>query len=469
MPRCLVFAPFFRTHNLCTLFGGRDIIQTTASGQEKEYRSNGLPTPAASDTSHSIMSHFTSFEQLQHWLDKRGLFHMDLGLERTDKALDRLGLRNPNFAVAHMVGTNGKGSTTTFLASLCAEHGAKAGVYTSPHFITIRERIRIGRDMLPPTFWVEQANLVMDTTEDLGLTYFEFLTVLAVQMFATTGVDAAIMEAGLGGTYDAVCSMRRDLLCLTPIGLDHQAVLGNTITEIATDKAGAMRKDMPVFSAPQVDEAAAVISQRAATCGARLHTDLPPLPAHSSPSLAGPHQQTNARLALAAWNELSRRLHIAPDTTKEIRALGTAFIPGRLQHISGLHISNNPVDLLIDGAHNPHALYALQKALPAMNFHPDAIVFACLKDKDMQTMGPLVRSLTHGPIIVPYMDAHERTADPEVTARHIGGQVQTAPGLARALEKAAQSGGKVLVCGSLYLLSEFYRLWPDQLDTTPQE
>ncbi len=416
------------------------------------------------------MTHFQSFAQFQSWLDQRGLFHMELGLERTDAALDLLRLRDPKFVVAHVVGTNGKGSTTTFLSSLCAGHGVRTGVYTSPHFLTMRERIRIGRCMLPESFWVEQANAVMERTAHLGLTYFEFLTVLAVQMFAAAGTDAAIMEAGLGGTYDAVCSLRRDLLCLTPIGLDHQAILGDTLTQIATDKAGAMREGMPVFCAPQVDEACRVIRNRAAECDARLHTDLPDLPDCAPLGLDGPHQRGNARLALAAWTELSRRLGVHADAAAQARALRTAFIPGRLQRVGKVRTATGEIDLVVDGAHNPHAFTALPDALQAMDFRPDAVVFACLKDKDIRTMGPLVRCLTHGPVIIPHMDAHERTADPQQTARHIGGKTATAFGLPQALEMAASLPGsqnhaapRVLLCGSLYLLAEFYTLRPEHL------
>jgi dihydrofolate synthase/folylpolyglutamate synthase len=421
------------------------------------------------------MTHFTSFHQLQHWLDARGLFHMELGLKRTDMALDRLGLRDPKFFVAHIVGTNGKGSTTAFLSSLCHEHGLNAGVYTSPHFLSIRERIRIGQRMLPESFWVQQANAVMQRTEDLGLTYFEFLTVLAIHMFKDGGItgndiDLAVMEAGLGGTYDAVCSMRRDLLCLTPIGLDHQAVLGETIREIAQDKSGAMRPGMPVFCAAQQDEAAEVIAGRAANRKALLHMDLPQLPEGTRLLLAGPHQQDNARLALAAWNHISYSRNLAAQKNVQARALGKAFLPGRMQQANGVRTSAGPIDLLIDGAHNPPALTALTHALHTMEQVPDAVVFACLKDKDMQAMGPLVRSMTKGTIVVPRLEAQERTADPKQTAKAIGGDVTTAPDLATALEMAARSGddfqarsARVLVCGSLYLLAEFYTLRPEFL------
>lgn len=140
---------------------------------------------------------FHSFDDVQDHLDALGLFHMDFGLDRMRNALDALGLLTPPFVTVQIVGTNGKGSTSTFLSCVARAHGLKVGLYTSPHFVTPRERIRINGTMLPADRWPVLADRVMEAAPNL--TYFEFLTALGLLAFAEAGVDLVVMEAGLGG------------------------------------------------------------------------------------------------------------------------------------------------------------------------------------------------------------------------------------------------------------------------------
>ena len=191
--------------------------------------------------------HFTTIDQIWEHLDGLGFFHMDLSLTRMETALSRLGLSRPPFVVAQIVGTNGKGSTSAFLDSLSRAHGCRTGLYTSPHFLSPCERIRIDGVPLQEDLWPELATEVYAARPDL--TYFEFLTVLAILAFARQGVQLAVMEAGLGGAHDATTALASDLTCFAPVAMDHAAILGPTLRDIALEKCGAIRPRVPVVSA----------------------------------------------------------------------------------------------------------------------------------------------------------------------------------------------------------------------------
>lgn len=409
-------------------------------------------------------------------LDKLGLFHMDLGLERVETALQRLKLTSPDFGVIHVVGTNGKGSTSRTLAELATAHGLRAGLFSSPHFITPRERIHIDGRMLSPDSWTKLGNRVMEISEDTGLTYFEFITVLAILAFAEAGVDVAIMEAGLGGTYDAACAMRTDLTVFTNIGMDHEAILGDTLAAIATDKAGALRKDVPAISTPQEDDAAHVLTTRAKAVGAPfafapdvmtyvpdLGTAYPtngdtPMLTGIFPAMSGPHQERNANLALSAWYRYSQQRGMDINSKACSRALRKAVVPGRFQHIDG------QPEFYLDGAHNPQALTALCDTVKAEGIAPSAIIFACLADKDLDTIAPLVASLGDCPIIVPELHGNSRARDAAETARAIGENAHPAQDINAALAEVENLDGPILLCGSLYLLAAFFTLHPEHLN-----
>ena len=244
---------------------------------------------------------FCSLQDVLRHLDALGLFHMDLGLDRMRRVLRALKLERPPFVVVQVAGTNGKGSTSAFLGALCAAHGCRTGLYTSPHFVSPEERIRINGTPVPGTAWPGPANRIVAASGE-ELTYFEFLTVLALLLFREAGVEVAILEAGLGGRHDATTAVTADIVCFTPIAMDHAAVLGPTLGDSARDKAGAIRSGAPVLTAPQFPAAAQALTAAATACGAELSA-APPLPPGWLPhlGLAGAHQLINAGLALAAW------------------------------------------------------------------------------------------------------------------------------------------------------------------------
>lgn len=423
---------------------------------------------------------FRSFREVREHLDALGMFHMELGLHRIRRVLAALGLERPPFAVVQVLGTNGKGSTSAFLASLCTAHGCRAGLYTSPHFVTPAERIRVGDKPLPGELWPRLANAVMVAAPGDDLTYFEFLTALALLAFRETGVEVAILEAGLGGRNDATTAVPADLLCFTPIAVDHAAVIGPTLAHIARDKTAAIRSRAPVFSAPQYPVAAAELAAAAARHEAEL-TAVDPLGPDWLPRLGlpGSHQLINAALALTAWKRLAPLLRRTGDGGAEARGLARAYLPGRLQLVprTGAHPA-----LVLDGAHNPHGMQALMRALmpsdsggaPALP-QPAAIIFSCLGDKDWRSSAAMLRGrLRHTPVFVPALE-NPRAADAREVADFFAAlsPARATPltdqdALGRALAGAAavcDAGDAVtIMTGSLYLLAEFFERYPQHLE-----
>ena len=420
---------------------------------------------------------FSTPADIQRHLDSLGLFHMDMGLGRMRRALAALDLARPPFVVAQVLGTNGKGSTSSFLASLALAHGCRVGLYTSPHFVSPTERIRIGgpNDAAcapwPVDDWIEPANQVMAAAPDL--TYFEFLTVLALLGFARKGVELAVLEAGLGGKHDATTAVAADLMCYAPIALDHKDILGPTLADIAADKAAAIRSAAPVCSVAQFPEAAKILERAARSHNAPFIRACP-VSADTRLGLSGPHQRANAGLALTAWRELAPMLGKSADDTKaQAQGLAQAFMPGRLQRVPG---TDQYPPLLLDGAHNPHGMAALIKALRAEGLQPAGAVFSCLADKDWLPAAQMLKHyLGEAPMFVVTLGNHRAAAAQDIAAACNALPPATAQalpqgpqGLAKALElaralPAATEARPVLMTGSLYLLSEFFTQHPQWL------
>ena len=424
---------------------------------------------------------FSHFQDVEAHLAKMGLFHQDLRLERMERALAALGLSGSSrlpFRVVQILGTNGKGSTAAFLDSLARQHGCRTGLYTSPHFVSPAERIRINGQPVSTALWAASANKIMAAVPEL--TYFEFLTVLALLLFQDARADLVILEAGLGGRHDATTAVAADLLCFTPVALDHCDVLGHSLYEIATDKAAAIRSAAPVCTAVQFPQVAAVLRQAASRHNAPLE-EAPPLPSEVGRlGLAGTHQRGNAGLALAAWRKLAPLLGREAGTPQSwAKALRHAFIAGRLQVAPAT--PERPA-LLLDGAHNPHGMNtlvaALKSGLPTAS-PPQAVIFSCLADKDWPTSARMLKAALPPdcPVFVPGLD-NPRAADPAGVCRFWntlprGGHAQVQDGphaVQKALARAAAARshtqdtradtGPVLVTGSLYLLAEVFALYP---------
>jgi len=400
---------------------------------------------------------FKTYTELTEYMDRLGLFHMDLTLGRMESFWDAFGL--PDTSVVHVVGTNGKGSTSTFFGSVARAHGLKVGLFTSPHFVSPRERILINRRMMSRQAWVDLANEVLAVSGSETLTYFEFQTCLAMLAFRCENVDVAVMEAGLGGRLDATNVFRPKLTLYTPIGMDHEKVLGDTLQAIARDKAGALHAGGCAVTGPQEPDALLELENRAGEVGARFMyaVDMAEPVEDVKLGLPGIHQGSNARLALAGWHWFAAGRGIKSEKDKEVFGLETAFIPGRFQRVS---VEGH--DILLDGAHNSHAFEALRAALKAEGIRPGCVVFTCLADKDLDSMIPLIRELTDGPVLVPAMESDQARDAGEVAAL-IGGNAVASGSMRETLDKGSKVQGPTLICGSLYLLAEFYTLYPDCL------
>ncbi len=413
---------------------------------------------------------FTDLQALADHLDSLNFFHMDLSLDRMNAVLEAMGLRRPPYATVQVVGTNGKGSTATFLASMLEAHGLRVGLYTSPHFHSPTERVQINGEWTDMLDWLEPASQAVQLCPQL--TYFELVTVVGLELFRREQVDVAVLEAGLGARYDATTAAAADMAVFTPVALDHTALLGGTAAEIAAEKAHAVRSTAPVVTAPQTEDVMAVLQARCQEFGAPL-TYAFPVDAGTVLGLAGEHQRVNAGTAVAALRALATRFGMTVDEGRVREGLASAFVPGRLQQVAGAPaqgaLPSRP-RCVLDGAHNPHGMATLVRALETGVVPlPNAVVYSCLADKDWRgALGQLAEMLAAVPWIVPAIPG-ERSERPVTVADYLMEHGVTAAlpcGSCRegfqALEQMGVTG-PVLVTGSLYLLSTFYDLWPDAL------
>lgn len=402
--------------------------------------------------------------------------HAKPGLDGTRDLLAGLGHPETRFASVHVAGTNGKGSVCALVERVLRAAGQRTGLYTSPHLVEFRERIRVnGR-------WADSAALSdgLDEIEALPesheRTFFEVATVLAFRQFAREKVKWAVVEVGLGGRLDSTNVLTPAVCAITSIGLDHTDMLGTTHAEIAAEKAGIMKAGVPVVSGVEHDESASVVARRASEVGAplRIARDVADvsvaqqgdwgtrLAVECAPwgrfqlqmRMLGGHQRENARVALVVLAELaSRGVRISLDALRE--GFGEARWPGRLEPC--------PRDkrLWWDGAHNLDGLRRLSAAWTNdLGFEPPSvIVFAAGKDKDARAMLVRLRAFAPEAALILTKTRNERAMTPEELA-----PLATAAGfkpekmasvpdaLTVALARADQ--GRALMCGSLFAVGE---------------
>lgn len=426
---------------------------------------------------------FQSFDDVLKHLNCLGLFHMDLGLDRMKRAIEALNIKIP-CPIIQVVGTNGKGSTATFLHSIALAHGFRAGIFTSPHFLSPVERIRMNEKYLPESAWAMIATQALRAVNDL--TYFELLTVMALVAFAFSEPDVLIFEAGLGGHNDATTAIGADILCITPIDLDHTNILGNTIEAIATDKVHAMHKNMyTVITAPQQKCVQEIIHNHAKSLNLSTYNfdDFSELPetaeilAEYELGIKGKHQYTNAQQALTTWHHICKKQGWFIDKNAIERGLAQAFIPGRFQKVRRKEDFPN---IILDGAHNMHSLTTLIECLLQENIRPQSFIFNCMSDKQPERMASLFESYfkqqNYLPsIIIPRITDNERALEPAQTAKLFTVPTIVCENMQEALEIARTNNGDlslqdaltdapIVVCGSLYLLAEYYKLFPKDLE-----
>jgi len=392
----------------------------------------------------------SSTRELLAALQVRGI---KLGLDKVRRLLARLDGSPPR--AVQVAGTNGKGSVVFGLEAIALSRGLRVGTFTSPHLIEPTERIRIGgRDLDAAEFDERAASLAARLErwsaadpELAQVTHFEFLLALAIDTFVAHRVELAILEVGMGGRLDATTAVPVQACAITSVALDHQRYLGPDLTSIAGEKAGIARAGVPLLVGPLAPEAARVVEARAAAVGAPLRTIRPVDGVLNG--MWGEHQRINAALSLALAGALG-----LDDGEGARRALAGAAVPARCQRIDGTP------ELLIDGAHNPHAAAALGRVLAR---HPAAgatdLLVAAGEDKD--AAGILVPLLPFARRV--HCTAYRGGRVPlpaaalAATAEGLGAVAIEHPDAGRALDAAragARPGDRLVVAGSLFLAGE---------------
>jgi len=305
------------------------------------------------------------------------------GHQRMHALLAEMNLNRPRLRV-RIAGTNGKGSTAFMLAHALQAAGLTVGLYTSPHIHTFNERIRIHGQPVSDAAIIPVLKGMVSTAMNIGASYFEVATALALSLFSGARVDVEILEAGVGARMDATTAIPADMALITPIGMDHQAWLGDSLTNIASEKACIMDGCRWTISAPQAGGVAEILQQHRPDIEFVLDgEDLPPL------KMVGNHQQCNASLTYAAIRHLCAEGGVESDLQVMMSAIADTQIPGRLQHFRwhGCH-------LWLDAAHNMHAVQALLPSLPALADPFDAILVFTREDRDLTGALPLLRPFT---------------------------------------------------------------------------
>jgi dihydrofolate synthase/folylpolyglutamate synthase len=396
--------------------------------------------------------------EAERYLLSLELFGMRFGLDRMRRLMTALGHPERRFDSIHVVGTNGKSSTTRMIAAILARHGLRTGAYLSPHLISFGERIRIDdRDLGPAAFAAAvnraaHAAALVDRAapEDDRVTQFEALTAAAYSELARAGVEVAAVEAGLGGRYDATNVIPSRVQVLTSIGLEHTRWLGPTLTDIAGEKLAVVQDGATLVLGHGLDAEVERVAERvAAERGATIvHAGLDP---GVSVGAAGTFQRRNFALARAAAEAYLGSL----DSDAVSAAAAEVRVPGRLQEVG-----REPLTLL-DGAHNPDGTRALAESLPDLVRGHDRVVavVSILDDKD--AAGMLASLLPACDALVLTSSQNPRALPPptlQSLATQLGGppsEIVPAPhrALARGRELAG-CDGVVIATGSIYLIAD---------------
>ena len=404
-------------------------------------------------------------------LQKHGI---KLGLKKVENILLQLGNPHKGFRSIHVAGTNGKGSVSAMIASILTAHGFGVGLFTSPHLVSFTERIQINNEQITETDIISLTEEIKESIQELELnpTFFEFVTAMAFLYFSRKGIDYAVVETGMGGRLDATNVIMPDVSVITKISYDHREFLGETLTDIAREKAGIIKKGIPVVCAEQEAEAENVIRRVSTEKSSELFIyekdfagilkssdiDGNKFDFHDSAynitdlyiHLAGEHQLVNACLAIKASeialkNRNALSVHSSPITHYCIReGLAAAELPGRLE------LANNNPLIMIDGAHNPDAANALSVFVKKhFSNHKIILVLGVMSDKDIS--GILKPLLPLASEIIFTAPDYDRAASPQKLAEialHMGFSSRVANSVRDAVEMAkAEFGVKSIELG----------------------
>ncbi|CAN5277780.1 folylpolyglutamate synthase/dihydrofolate synthase family protein [soil metagenome] len=399
------------------------------------------------------------------------------GLENTTKLLKALENPERNYLKIQVAGTNGKGSTVAFLESICVAAKIKVGKFTSPHLVSITERICINSAEISENKFAKHATRIREVSEKLVSdgelealpTFFEHVTAIALCAFAEEDVEIAILETGLGGRFDATTATNAEIVAITPIDYDHQNILGNSLTEIASEKAAIIRWDTRVLSVLQQTEAEKVIYGKCrevgvepiwTVCDVKLLEDLGGFYYLGFKTetknyktllmMKGKHQQTNANLAIYIAETL---LDFGYKISKQDIEIGLEMT----EHSGRLEFYKN---FLFDGAHNASGAKALREYLDDNIKKPIIMIFGAMMEKDLSEISEILfpkaeKLIFTKPDNPRSMEVSELTKfAPQNLAKE---NLFLTPNVADALKTAQEISGKddlILVTGSLYLIGE---------------
>ncbi len=385
-----------------------------------------------------------------------------LGLRNTETLLKALSDPHKLFPSVQIAGTNGKGSTAVMLDSICRAAGIRTGLFTSPHLISITERIKINGEQMPAADFARFTQQVKTTAEQLidqgSLatlpTFFEHVTAIALLAFREMKVELAILETGLGGRLDSTTAAGADLVAITPIAMDHEEYLGHSLAEIAGEKAAIIHPGATAIVVPQEDIAREVIVRRCELVGVKpkfVEQTLPEAYAEVSVGLRGRHQIMNASMAIALAEALRGR-GFALSHSAIIRGVETAVHAGRLELWSG------QPGILFDGAHNPAAARALRAYLDEFVNQPITMIFGAMRDKALAEMAATLFPGANELVLTELDNPRSATLEMLLAVVPAGfnqAKLQSAASSGEAFEIATQitpADGLICVTGSLYLV-----------------
>jgi dihydrofolate synthase / folylpolyglutamate synthase len=376
------------------------------------------------------------------WLYGTQTRGIKLGLAGIQALAEVLGNPQQSLRFVHIAGTNGKGSVCAMLESICRAAGLKTGLFTSPHLVRYNERIQVNRRSIPNEEVIRGLNEIqaLISEHDLSPSFFEITMALAFLYFLKSEVDIVVLETGLGGRLDATNIVMPIVSVLTSIDLDHQRILGDSLAEIAREKAGIIKQGVPVVSAPQYAEVCRVFESVAQSRATQIqYAEFPSPPFRLA--LVGSRQQLNAAVAVDALAQAN--LAISPQAIAT--GLASVFWPGRFQHVEP--------NLILDGAHNPAASWQLvQTWKECHRGTTPTVIFGGLKDKNLSQMLEALSQIASRFFLVPVQN--DRSASPSdlKAPGHLPSTVY--PNVKTAIDQARTLRDPILVTGSLYLVGE---------------
>jgi len=430
-----------------------------------------------------------NYQQCLRYLEEIQNLGIKFGLENVRTLLDAIGNPESKYPTILVAGTNGKGSVCAFLTRILTLHGFKTGLFTSPHLIRVEERFRIGNELISRESFTQLLSLLRQKIEELinrkkllaPITYFEILTCLAFLFFYRQNVRIAVLEVGMGGRFDATNVVKPILSVITTISAEHQKFLGESLSQIAFEKAGIIKTGVPVICGVRHKEAYEAIKKRADELKALFigvfdekgcfkkkkkeefnYTFLYKFKSEShiyTPSILGEHQGRNAAVAIAASQVISQRWNQLKKETI-IQGIESTRWEGRMEILS-----KNPL-FIVDGAHNEEGAQALRNYIEEFISTPIVLIFACMRDKKIESIADIIFPLAKKIICTRF--SYFRAASPEDIlnrAQKFSSRIILAPDVTNAIElafKNAPSNEVVISAGSLYLVGEIKKYFRPQ-------